>query len=57
MTPEEAQLRCKFFTITRQLCLPLIPSQVTAKQLEKFTEAHGNDPDFDKMLNMLKGVE
>ena len=54
---EEAALRCKFFTYTRQLTLPLIPSKVTQEDIEKLTEAAQDDPDFDKLMDMLIGIE
>jgi hypothetical protein len=54
--PEEARLRCKFFTLTRQLVLPLVPSQVTEKHIEKLTKAAKDDPDFDTLMDMLIGV-
>jgi len=58
MTPsEKAVIRCKFLTLSRQLCLPLVPSQVTEKDIEKLTEAAKDDPDFDKLMDMLIGVE
>ena len=57
MTPEVAVLRCKFLTITRQLCLPLVPSSITRKDLEKFTQLYKDDPDFDKMLEMWQGED
>lgn len=58
MTPiEKAHLKHKFLTLSRQLCLPLVPSQVTEKDIEKLTEAAQDDEDFDKLMDMLIGVE
>ena len=53
---EHAALRCKFLTYTRQLALTLIPSKLTEKDIEKFTEAVKDDPDFDKLMDMLIGI-
>lgn len=58
MTPvEKAHLKHKFHALSRELCLPLVPSKVTQKDIEKLTEAAKDDPDFDKLIDMLVGVE
>ena len=56
MTPiEKAHLKHKFMLLSRQLCLPLVPSKVTQKDIEKLTEAAKDDEDFDKLMDMLIG--
>lgn len=56
MTPvEKAHLMHKFIALSRELCLPLVPSKVTQKDIEKLTEAAQYDDDFDKLMDMLIG--